>query len=69
MERDGWRCSKCGKAGRLEVHHRVHLRDGGEPFALENLVTRCRPCHFGEHASQDPATVAWRSLVAEKMAE
>ena len=28
-ERDGWRCQKCGRAGRLEVHHVIELAHGG----------------------------------------
>jgi 5-methylcytosine-specific restriction endonuclease McrA len=27
--------------GRIEVHHRVSVRDGGSPYDLENLVTLC----------------------------
>ena len=40
-DRDRWRCRKCGKAGRLEVHHLDHnpLND-----APDNLVTWCVSC-------------------------
>ena len=28
-DRDGWRCQKCGRAGKLEVHHVIELAHGG----------------------------------------
>ena len=31
-----------------EVHHRVPLRDGGDPFAPSNLMSACKPCHSVE---------------------
>ncbi len=31
--------------GRLEVHHIVPVREGGEPFELENLAVVCRGHH------------------------
>ena len=39
MERDGWRCRRCGKAGRLEVDHVVPLARGGDPFNPANLAS------------------------------
>ena len=33
FERDGWRCRKCGRAGRLEVDHVVPLKRGGDRWA------------------------------------
>ena len=68
LNRDGWRCQEkgCGRAGRLEVHHRVSLEAGGEPYALGNLTTRCRPCHFKLTAAEriaklPPDVQAWRN--------
>ena len=50
LDRDGWRCTTCGAAGRLEVHHRTSIRDApGKAYALANLRTLCRPCHFRLH--------------------
>lgn len=46
LDRSGWRCEGCGRAGILEVHHRRPLAEGGEPFEPENLQVLCRPCHF-----------------------
>jgi 5-methylcytosine-specific restriction endonuclease McrA len=31
-----------------EVHHRVPIREGGEVYALANLVSACKPCHSVE---------------------
>src|SRR5918999_5964364 len=31
-----------------EVHHRVAMEDGGEEYAIENLVSTCKPCHSRE---------------------
>ena len=67
--RDGWRCVRCGRAGRLECDHVVPLRKGGDPFDPANLQTLCRGCHIdksaGESAKPDPARDAWRALVAK----
>lgn len=50
LKRDGYRCRECGKPGRLEVHHRIRLQDGGAPYDPANLETLCRsPCHFDKH--------------------
>jgi 5-methylcytosine-specific restriction protein A len=31
-----------------EVHHRLAMQDGGEQYAIENLVSTCKPCHSRE---------------------
>ena len=41
LRRDGFRCMKCGKAGRLEVDHIIPIADGGDLFSLGNLRTLC----------------------------
>jgi 5-methylcytosine-specific restriction endonuclease McrA len=38
----------CGETSSLSVHHITPLDQGGEWFALENLVTLCRRCHEAE---------------------
>ena len=48
LERDGWRCRECGKAGRLEVHHLEPLHKGGSND-VGNLVALCRSCHIQAH--------------------
>lgn len=50
LDRDGWRCTICGKAGRLEVHHVQPTSEGGDMWEIGNLRTLCRPCHFQRHA-------------------
>ncbi len=66
LERAGWRCEKCGKAGALEVHHVRELHRGGAPFDLSNLQVLCRPCHLSQHRRPlSPEAQAWRRLVRE----
>jgi 5-methylcytosine-specific restriction endonuclease McrA len=48
-ERDGQRCARCPSTTNLSVHHIVSLEDGGEAFALNNLITLCRSCHSAQH--------------------
>jgi 5-methylcytosine-specific restriction protein A len=31
-----------------EVHHRVAMEDGGAEYAIENLISACKPCHSKE---------------------
>ena len=71
IERDGYRCSHCGKAsGRFEVDHRQPINQGGAVYDLENLQTLCRPCHF-DKTTLDRGGVphepdaGWRRLVSE----
>ena len=53
LDRDAWACVKCGKAGRLEVDHRVPLKEGGAVYDLDNLQTLCRsPCHFDKSQAE-----------------
>ena len=69
LDRDGWRCVLCGRAGRLEVDHIKPLKDGGDMWDLANLQSLCRPCHFQKTASENgiprlrPETLAWQALV------
>ena len=74
LDRDGWRCVKCGKAGRPEVDHVLPLHLGGDAWALDNLQTLCRACHIqktrGENRremSLDEA--AWQQLMDERWDE
>ena len=49
----GWRCERCGRAGKLEVHHRVSLKDGGAALPeLTGLEVLCRECHWDEHGQR-----------------
>ena len=50
LERDGWKCVRCNRAGRLEVHHKNPMwRSSEDPFDPAGLATLCRGCHFAEH--------------------
>jgi 5-methylcytosine-specific restriction endonuclease McrA len=48
LERDGWRCQKCGSPENLQVHHKIKRSQRGND-SLENLVTLCAYCHIAEH--------------------
>ena len=48
LERDGWRCGKCGSLKDLQVHHQIRRSQQGHD-ALANLVTLCAYCHMAEH--------------------
>jgi hypothetical protein len=48
LERDGWRCQKCGALENLQVHHKIKRSQQGDD-ALANLVTLCAYCHIAEH--------------------
>jgi len=50
-ERDDYVCTVCEDSanGPLHAHHQTPLSEGGEPFALDNLVTVCEPCHLSIH--------------------
>lgn len=69
FERDGWRCRRCGRAGRLECDHVIPLHAGGAPLDLANLQALCRPCHVAKSADEntrpDPEREAWRAKLAE----
>jgi len=52
LERDGWRCQRCGVMSNLEVHHqefRSHSGDDSE----ENLITVCSTCHASVHLQKN----------------
>ena len=70
LDRDGWRCRGCGRAGKMEVDHVVPLHKGGAPYALSNLQTLCRGCHVEKTRREnetwhDPEREAWRAFVRE----
>jgi 5-methylcytosine-specific restriction endonuclease McrA len=45
LERDGWRCQKCGSLENLQVHHQIKRSQQGDD-ALANLVTLCAYHHM-----------------------
>jgi 5-methylcytosine-specific restriction endonuclease McrA len=48
LERDEWRCQRCGSLENLQVHHKIRRSQQGED-TLANLVTLCVYCHTAEH--------------------
>jgi 5-methylcytosine-specific restriction endonuclease McrA len=50
LERDGWRCQKCGSSRNLDVHHRIRRSALGDDLET-NLITLCRECHQILHGS------------------
>ena len=74
FERDGFRCVRCGGAGRLECDHVVPLErePGQDPYDPDGCQTLCRQCHIGKTRAENrreptPAESAWRELVAEML--
>ena len=65
----GYRCSKCGIPGRLEVDHIIPLHDGGAAYDENNLQVLCRECHFiksGYKPFKDPEErLKWQRFVNE----
>ena len=63
--RDGYRCTSCGRAGALEVHHVDPLHLGGSEYDLGNLSTLCKACHIAVHRRRlRPDEQAWADAVA-----
>ena len=61
----GRRCTRCGRPGRLEVHHPRRVSKGGTHDQALEVV--CRDCHCAEHHT-DPARLAWARFLHEEFA-
>ena len=61
----GYKCERCGRGGRLEVHHRIPISKGGKRYDRENLEVICRQCHFDEHRHdrEIPGASEWRERI------
>lgn len=68
LDRDGWRCRACGKAGKMEVDHITPLRRGGAELDPGNLQALCRSCHAEkskrEARRESAGQRAWRAFLA-----
>lgn len=51
LERDGWRCQRCGRLNELHVHHIDPRSQLGEDVE-ENLITLCASCHQVIHSQK-----------------
>ena len=74
FDRDGWRCVRCGRAGRSECDHVIplHFDPGQNPYDPDGCQTLCRTCHVEKTRQENrraptPAESAWRALVAEML--
>lgn len=68
LDRDGWKCVKCGKRGRLEVDHIKPLWQGSKPFDPANCQSLCRSCHISKTRLENTNTVSteqveWREYL------
>lgn len=74
FERDGWKCRRCDRGGRLECDHVTPLEQGGAALDPANLQTLCRRCHIAKTTrercplSNHPAAVAGRAEWAAEVA-
>ena len=66
LNRDGWRCVKCAKASRLEVHHKIALENGGTNDP-SNLTTLCQWDHVLHHRLEriGKDRTEWRRFAAQ----
>ena len=62
----GRRCARCGRPGKLEVHHPRPLSRGGTHD--QALEVTCRVCHLARHHLPDPARLAWVKFLREEFA-
>lgn len=63
LNRDGRRCQRCGRPGRLEVHHRRPLWRGGAPYEPDNLESLCRACHFIREPDRRTDRLIWQQAI------
>ena len=65
MERDGWKCRRCGKKEgvTLNVHH-AYYEAGKAPweYPKQTLVTFCEECHAFRHKQQTDLLVKLSNL-------
>ncbi|HWO36781.1 MAG TPA: HNH endonuclease [Candidatus Acidoferrum sp.] len=61
LQRDGWRCQRCGSSQDLQVHH-MQPRGmlGGD--VEENLITLCSRCHRQIHLGAETASRPERGM-------
>lgn len=76
--RDGYKCVKCGRRGRLECDHILPRRTHPKlVFDPSNVQTLCRPCHFDKSRREEAerresirpkvSNILWNQAVSELM--
>ena len=50
LERDGWKCQRCGRQDQLQIHHIVRRSQSGPDYE-QNLIVLCAGCHRTLHAT------------------
>ena len=50
LQRDGFRCVRCGSKNQLQVHHKTYRNIFNEP--LSDLITLCKKCHKKQHKKE-----------------
>jgi hypothetical protein len=72
IRRAGYSCARCGRGGRLDVHHAAGYRNLGRELPDE-LQALCRECHTARHASGEwvnvgcVRTLVWIVVIAIAM--
>ena len=51
-KRAGWRCTVCGRQGRLEAHEKWSYDEENALQKLDDVVALCRECHEVKHISR-----------------
>ena len=53
LKRDNYTCQDCNLYDpdryKIEVHHIIPIKDGGDEFDEDNCVTLCKECHLKRH--------------------
>lgn len=72
LDRDEWKCVRCGTRKRLECDHVLPVRTHPElAYSLSNLQILCGACHTHKtrievgHKSLTPKRQAWRDLLRD----
>jgi 5-methylcytosine-specific restriction endonuclease McrA len=65
LERDGWKCQRCGRRDQLQIHHMIRRSQLGAD-GEETLIVLCGGCHHWLHSGWGCAvnSVASRSCLA-----
>jgi len=75
LERDGYRCTTCGRYGN-EVDHinPLERQPQQDPFDWNGLQTLCRSCHIQKTRKENrrpptPAERRWMSLLEQRLSQ